>query len=165
MIQFRPASIHDLELLTYWDTKQHVIDCDPEGDWNWEIELNRHPDWRELLIAEEEGEPIGFVQIIDPQKEETHYWGKIDPDNRAIDIWIGETNNLNKGYGTQIMNLIIKRCFNDQKVNAILVDPLKTNTKAHRFYERLGFTFTEEREFEGDTCYIYELKRYVGVEK
>lgn len=159
MISLRPATINDLELLKFWDTKQHVIDSDPDEDWNWETELNRNPEWREQYVAERNGEPIGFLQIIDPYKEETHYWGKVDENKRAIDIWIGEEKNLNKGYGTEIMKLAIQKCFNHPDVTGILIDPLKTNTRAHRFYERLGFEFIEERIFEGSACYVYELKR------
>lgn len=32
-------------------------------------------------------------------------------------------------------------------------------TKAHRFYERLGFTFVEERNFDGDDSFVYLLDR------
>lgn len=159
MIKLRTASINDLELLKYWDTKQHVIDSDPDDEWNWEIELRQNPEWREQLVAELNGEPIGFLQIIDPYNEETHYWGEVEQNKRAIDIWIGEERNLNKGYGTIMMELAIQRCFLDPAVNGILIDPLKTNTKAHRFYERLGFEFIEEREFDETACYVYELKR------
>lgn len=159
MIELRPASIEDLQLLKYWDTKQHVRDCDPDDDWNWEEELRRSPEWREQLIAELDKKPIGIVQIIDPFKEETHYWGEVEETKRAIDIWIGEEENLNKGYGTQMMNLAIKRCFKNEQVNGILIDPLKSNSKAHRFYERLGFKFLGERTFNGSISFIYELKR------
>lgn len=164
MIILRPASINDLELLKYWDTKQHVIDCDPEDDWNWEIELNRNPEWREQLVAELDQDPIGFVQIIDPYLEETHYWGDVEPNKRAIDIWIGEESNLNKGYGTIMMELAIQRCFKNPFIDGILIDPLKSNSKAHRFYEGLGFEFVEERAFDETACYVYELKRsqYIG---
>ncbi len=162
MIKLRPATIKDLELLKYWDTKQHVIDCDPDSDWNWEVELKRNPVWREQLIAELEEEPIGIIQIIDPYLEETQYWGIVEKNKRAIDIWIGEEDKLNKGYGTLMMNLAIKRCFANPEVEGILIDPLKSNVKAHRFYERLGFEFIEEREFEGIACCIYELKRIQG---
>ena len=158
-MKIRPATLNDLELVKYWDTKQHVIDCDPDDDWNWELELGRNPDWREQLIAELKGEPIGFIQIIDPYMEETHYWGNVEQNKRAIDIWIGEETNLNKGYGTIMMKLAIQRCFANSKVDGILIDPLKTNVKAHRFYERLGFEFIEEREFDETACYIYELKK------
>lgn len=159
MIKLRPATLNDLKLLAYWDTKQHVIDCDPDTEWNWEIELARDPKWREQLVAELDGVPIGFLQIIDPFLEETQYWGAVGPNKRAIDIWIGEEKNLNKGFGTTIMKLAIQRCFQNQAVDAILIDPLKSNKKAHRFYKRLGFEFVEERAFDNTACYVYELKR------
>ena len=159
MITLRPATIHDLELLQYWDTKQHVIDSDPDDDWNWETELERFPEWRVQLVAEKDGRPIGFIQIIDPYEEETHYWGEVSQNKRAIDIWIGEESDLNKGYGTSMMQLAIERCFEVPEVTGILIDPLKTNIKAHRFYERLGFEFVEERAFDGTLCFVYELKR------
>ena len=159
MITLRTATIDDLNLLLEWDKKQQVIDCDPDDDWNWETELNRNPGWREQLVAELNGEPIGFIQIIDPYHEETHYWKEVEQNKRAIDIWIGEEKYLNKGYGTSMMELAIERCFKNPEVNGILIDPLKTNTKAHRFYERLGFEFIEEREFNESACYVFELKR------
>ncbi len=158
-MKLRKVTIKDLYLVQYWDTKQHVIDCDPDDDWDWEKELNRNPKWREQLIAELNGEPIGFIQIIDPLLEETKYWGKVEPNKRAIDIWIGEERNLNKGYGTKMMKLAIKRCFGNESVDGILIDPLKSNIKAQRFYKRLGFEFIEEREFDGIFCVVYELKR------
>ncbi|WP_339713337.1 GNAT family N-acetyltransferase [Cyclobacterium amurskyense] len=158
MIKLRPATIKDLELLKFWDKQQHVIDCDPDEDWDWEKELARKPAWREQLVAELNDDPIGFVQIIDPYEEETHYWGDIAPNKRAIDIWIGEERNLNKGYGTAIMKLAIELCFSQTEVDGILIDPLKSNTKAHKFYEKIGFEFVEERVFNDTVCYVYELK-------
>ncbi|MBC6994440.1 GNAT family N-acetyltransferase [Neolewinella lacunae] len=159
MLQLRPASLDDLPLLEYWDTQPHVVDSDPSDDWNWAEELAREPPWREQLVAELAGEPIGFLQIIDPYHEETHYWGDVAPNLRAIDIWIGEANHLGQGHGTRMMQLAIERCFRHPEVTGILIDPLKTNTRAHRFYERLGFTFMEERSFENDVCYVYLLPR------
>jgi len=159
MITLRPASISDLELLKYWDTKQHVVDCDPDDEWDWELELSRNPAWREQLVAEVDQEPIGFIQIIDPVMEETQYWGQVPPNKKAIDIWIGEESNLNKGYGSEMMELAIQRCFENPSIDGILIDPLKSNLKAHRFYERLGFEFVEERQFDESSCYVYELKR------
>jgi len=159
MISLRPASPKDLELLRYWDTKQHVTNSDPDEDWDWEKELAFDPPWREQLIAELNGEPIGCIVIIDPYEEETQYWGEVPKNLRALDIWIGEESNLGKGYGTLMMDLAIEKCFADPKVTKILIDPLKTNTKVHRFYERLGFEFVEERVFNGDECFVYELIR------
>ncbi|KAK3584243.1 hypothetical protein CHS0354_035324 [Potamilus streckersoni] len=85
------------------DSASHVIASDPNDDWQWETELCRSPEWREQLIAEADGHPIGFIQIIDPAREESRYWGDVPLNLRAVDIWIGEPEYLNKGYGTQMM--------------------------------------------------------------
>lgn len=159
IINLRPATLNDLTLLQHWDEQPHVIASDPNDDWGWGTELDRSPDWREQLIAELDGRPIGFVQIIDPALEESHYWGDVDLNLRAIDIWIGEETDLGRGYGTKIMELAIARCFANPAVTAILIDPLASNTRAHRFYERLGFQYVEDRRFGDDECLIYQLKR------
>ncbi len=158
-IRLRKASLADLALLRHWDEQKHVLESDPNDDWNWEYELQREPSWREQLIAERRGRPIGFIQIIDPAREESHYWGDIPDGLRAIDIWIGELNDLGKGYGTEIMRLAINQCFEDPQVSAILLDPLESNTRAHRFYERLGFRLLKKQRFGGDDCFVYKLMR------
>lgn len=161
MINLRSATLADLALLQHWDEQPHVVASDPNDDWNWEIELNRTPNWREQLIGQIEGRPIGFIQIIDPACEESHYWGDIASNFRAIDIWIGEEKDLGKGYGTDMMQLALTRCFANSAVTAVLIDPLASNTHAHRFYERLGFQFVERRWFGNDECLVYQLERAV----
>ncbi|MCA9540431.1 MAG: acetyltransferase [Myxococcales bacterium] len=158
-LHLRPATPADLDLLRHWDEQPHVIESDPNDDWGWQDELGRDVDWREQLIAEVDGRPIGFIEIIDPAREEQHYWGDCAANLRAIDIWIGEAADLNRGFGTQMMRLAIDRCFADPAVSAILIDPLASNTRARRFYERLGFGFVEDRRFGLDDCAVYRLDR------
>jgi aminoglycoside 6'-N-acetyltransferase len=57
------------------------------------------------------------------------------------------------------MQLAIARCFADSTVTAILVDPLASNTRAHHFYERLGFQCIDRRWFGDDDCFVYRLNR------
>ncbi len=158
-IELRPATIADLALLQHWDEQPHVIASDPNDDWHWEEELARTPDWRLQLIAEIDGRALGFIQIIDPAREDSHYWGDIAANLRAIDIWIGEATDLGKGYGTEMMQLALAQCFADPSVTAVLVDPLVSNTRVHRFYERLGFECIERRQFNDDDCFVYRLNR------
>jgi len=133
----------DLELLRRWDEQEHVVAADPNDDWAWEVELARHPDWRE--------------QLIDPRREETLYWGDVPANLRAIDIWIGDQADLGKGWGTSIMSAVIERCFADASVSAVLIDPLASNVRAQRFYERMGFRFVQRRRFGADDCFVYRL--------
>ncbi|MEL6650533.1 MAG: GNAT family N-acetyltransferase [Bacteroidota bacterium] len=157
-IILRPASPNDISILRHWDEQPHVLASGAE-DWEWETELYRDPPWREYLIAELDGQAIGFVAIIDPAEEETHYWGDVPSNLRAIDIWIGEVEMLGKGYGTQMMAIALQKCFAPPEVTAVLIDPLLSNTRAHKFYEGLGFRFVREQSFEEDDCYVYELSR------
>ena len=124
-----------------------------------DVALLRRWDWREQLIAEADGRPVGFVQIIDPRREDSHYWGEVPAGLRAVDLWIGEAGELNKGYGTRMMALALERCFAEPSVSAVLIDPLASNTRAHRFYERMGFRFVERRRFGDDACFVYRLDR------
>lgn len=158
-MNLRPASIADLALLRRWDEQPHNIASDPNSDWAWETELKRTPDWREQLIAEVDGRPVGFIQIIDPAREDSHYWGDVEANLRAIDIWIGDAADLGKGYGSKMMTLALARCFAMPEVSAVLIDPLASNVRAHRFYQRFGFRFIERRQFGADDCLIYRLDR------
>jgi aminoglycoside 6'-N-acetyltransferase len=158
LVTLRAATPADLGILRAWDRQPHVIAAKTSEDWQWESELSTNPGWREQFIAEAGGRPIGFIQVMDPEQE-GRYWGCIEPGHRAIDIWIGEPDALNRGYGTQMMELAIERAFADPSVHTILVDPLESNTGAHRFYERLGFQFVVTRAFGDDRCSVYKLAR------
>lgn len=158
-ITLRSATIKDLPLLLHWDEQPHVIAADPDDDWDWEKELPHEPYWREQLVAELDGRPIGFLQIIDPKEEETHYWGNVAANLRAIDIWIGEATDLGKGYGTVMMDLALNRCFSNTSVTEVLIDPLTSNHRAIKFYQRLGFEFVEERQFDDVMCQVHSFSR------
>lgn len=166
-IVLRPMTLDDVTLLQHWDRQPHVIAAttdDPNaarafGDTDWSDELARvAPDFQ-YFIAECDGRPIGAMQIIDPHTEATHYWGAIEPNLRAIDIWIGSADDLGHGHGTKMMRLALSRCFADPAVTAIVIDPLASNTRAHQFYRRLGFRPIERRLFGEDDCLVHRLTR------
>jgi aminoglycoside 6'-N-acetyltransferase len=160
MVRLRPATTLDQALLERWDEAPHVAaNAGEDGGFDWAAELPLDPDWRAFLIAELDGRPIGFIQIIDPAREESHYWGEIGPNLRAIDIWIGEADAIGQGHGTTMMRQALERCFAPPEVTAVLVDPLASNTAAHRFYQRLGFSPVEHRRFGTDDCLVHRLER------
>lgn len=51
----------------------------------------------------------------------------------------------------------------DEQPHVLAADPnddwLESNTRAHRFYECLGFKFVERRRFGSEDCVVYRLER------
>ena len=166
-LTLRPATPADIVWLALWDQDPGVIACatdDPNAakafeDVSWADELAMQSDLYRYFIAELGGRPIGAMQICDPHLEPTHYWGEIAPNLRAIDIWIGASTDRGKGYGAQMMRLALQRCFADAHVTAIVIDPLASNERALRFYQRMGFRPTGRRRFGDDDCLVHELSR------
>jgi aminoglycoside 6'-N-acetyltransferase len=174
VIRLRPATLADAPTLKAWDKEPHVISAttdDPDADTAfegivWEDELATQSDIQRYYIAERHGRPIGAMQIIDPHLEPTHYWGDVAPNLRAIDIWIGEANALGRGYGNEMMRQAFDICFADPNVTAVIIDPLASNTRAHKFYQRLGFVPVGRRTFNHeDDCLIHELTREAWRQK
>jgi predicted GH43/DUF377 family glycosyl hydrolase/RimJ/RimL family protein N-acetyltransferase len=158
-LTLRPATLADAPLLRRWDEQPHVIACDPNDDWQWEAALAAPAAWREPLVAELAGRPVGFLEIIDPAGDPERYWGEVPAGLRAIDIWIGEPDALGRGHGTEMMRQALAKCFAAPEVEAVLVDPLADNVRAHRFYTRLGFRLVEHRRFGLDDCHVMRLDR------
>jgi aminoglycoside 6'-N-acetyltransferase len=174
-LRLRVATLADVPTLERWDRMPHVISGvtdDPaavtafEGiDWREEIEASSDDSF--YLIAEtvHDARPIGAMQVADPAREPTHYWGEVEADLRVIDIWIGEPDALNAGWGTKMMRQVIAACFAEPNVDALLIDPLTSNTAAHRFYQRLGFVVEGRRVFhEEDDCLVHRLTRATWVQ-
>ena len=166
-VTLRRATLEDAAWLDLWDTDADVIACssdDPDAtiafqDTEWAEELAAQDEYSQWFIGELDGRPIGAMQICDPQLETTHYWGEIAPNLRAIDIWIGGADDRGKGHGREMMRLALDKCFADARVTGIVIDPLASNERAHRFYRRLGFKPVGRRKFGGDDCLIHELTR------
>jgi len=162
-VTLRPATVADIPLLCGWDAEPDVVASGAaRGPGVWRDELARSVSWAEELIAEADGVPVGFMQLIDAAAEETHYWGAdVEPGAWAMDIWVGAPEHRGRGIGREMMRLALDRCFDVHGATAVLLDPRSDNTRAHRFYERLGFCFVERRMFDDDDvdCFVYRLGR------
>ena len=167
VVTLRHAAAADMRWLELWDDDPVVIACatdDPHAtaafdgiDWTHELALQS--DVYRYFIAELDGRPIGAMNICDPHLEPTHYWGDVEPNLRAMDIWIGNEADRGHGYGGEMMRLALERCFADARVAAIVIDPLASNERAHKFYRRLGFRAVGPRVFGEDHCLVHALTR------
>jgi aminoglycoside 6'-N-acetyltransferase len=165
-IQLRISSYEDIPILKHWDQQEHVLfatgnDSNQFQDPNyWDHELSLcDNNLYQYYIATLDNNPIASVLIIDPALEPTHYWGTIDEGYRAIDIRIGESQNIGKGYGTIIMELVLDKCFEKEEVKGVYIDPLSINLRAIKFYQKLGFEFIENRNFGEDNCDVYFISK------
>ncbi len=160
-VLFRKATLDDVPLLERWEEAPHMVEAMPDFEWDYAEDFQQDPDWRDQLIAEVDGVPIGFVQILDAYKEETRYWGEVPIGTHAIDIWIGAPDYLGNGYGWQMMTYAITKCFAVPACQHILIDPFESNAHAISFYKKLGFEFVESRQFdeEDEPCSVYRLTR------
>jgi len=162
VLTLRPATLTDAAHLERWDRDadviaSHGLEAQADEIWrdeDWRAEIAAAPAWRRILIGEEDGRPFGVVVDIDPALEETHYWGDCGPGLRAFDTWIGEAKDRGRGLGTAMMREALAIAFADPAVNAVVIDPLLTNNRAIRFYERCGFRAVEERRFGDDDCLV-----------
>lgn len=173
-ITLRPATLSDIPTFDRWDLEPHVISAtsdDPAapkafGETYWPDEIAMQDEYYQYFVAElatPDGtrRPVGGMQIIDPHNEKTHYWREIEPNLRAVDIWIGDADDLGKGYGETMMRLAFRLCFADPAVTAIIIDPLASNTRAHKFYQRIGFKPVGPQRLgdDDDDCLVHKLTR------
>ncbi len=153
-------TLDDVALLVRWDDDPDVAAAigGRGADWyDWPAELSREVPWRELLIAEDDGRPIGFVQLTDAGEEESHYWGDAEPGTWTIDIWLGSPTDRGRGLGTVVMRAVLARLFDDHRARVVVIDPLVENRRAIEFYRRLGFESVGVRDFDGDACMVMRL--------
>lgn len=163
----RPARLDDAVFLERWDrdadvTAAHGAEAQEAEIWrdeDWRAEIAAAPLWRRILIGEENGRPVGVIVDIDPALEETHYWGDCGPGFRAFDTWIGEAKDRGRGLGAAMMRQGLALAFADPAVKAVVIDPIVSNVRAIRFYERCGFRTVEERVFSGDLCLVMRCDR------
>jgi len=163
----RSAVASDRAVLETWDREPDVIAASTDAggvawadDHDWLKELAMQSEDYEYFIAVLAGRPIGAMQICDPHEEPTHYWGDVEPNLRAVDIWIGSPADRGRGYGTIMMTMAEVLCFDGTGATAIIIDPLNTNTRAHRFYQRLGYVPTHRQVFnDEDDCLVHRLTR------
>ena len=159
-ITYRPAVSEDAKMLSKWDSAAHMQDIKGNsGWWHWQDELADPGHWREMLIAELDGEPFAFLQIMNAGLDPEDYWQNLDTTNMAIDMWIGRAEHLYRGLGKQIMRHAVSVCFENAHVTSVWLDPLASNRSAISFYQKFGFLPVEIRQQDADLLHIHKLNR------
>jgi aminoglycoside 6'-N-acetyltransferase len=60
-----------------------------------------------------------------------------------------------------MMRLALQLCFAEPDVTAIIIDPLASNTRAHKFYQRIGFQPVGLQRLgdDDDDCLVHRISR------
>ena len=84
----------------------------------------------------------------------------LDSVNRSAElgILIGDKSEWNKGYGSEVMSLLVKHCFETLNLNRAFLKVYTENIRAVRSYEKAGFVL-EGRLREA----VYKFGKYDDV--
>lgn len=65
----------------------------------------------------------------------------IDPVGRMAElgIMLGEKQEWGKGYGTEVMSLLVRHCFETLNLNRVFLRVYGENSRARRAYQKAGF--------------------------
>jgi len=144
-VGFRPVEERDLPRLFAWHQLPHVQqwwDLEPPevfANWDFFVATYRHKmacSWQHLYIVYAQGMPIGYVQSYDVNQDQRFAQ---PPGTVGIDIFIGETSFLGKGYGGIILRQLLDELRKDSSIAKVVIDPNSHNVRAIRCYEKVGF--------------------------
>lgn len=165
-ISFKKLTQQDLSLFFEWAQKPHVKDTwfingyEAINKYSEKIAGNGY-DYPFIIYVNDK--PIGYIQCSDLYAYKTicpnpkGFFINEEPGTFCLDLFIGEEEYLNKGYGTEIIKLFVDKLFAEFKAKKILIDPACSNKRAIRCYEKAGFKFLR-KERDGITeCYVMEF--------
>jgi aminoglycoside 6'-N-acetyltransferase len=152
-ILFKKVNEDDLKLLHQWFQIPHILRWYArDKKYTFEmIQEKYQPRINNASILSfiicDRDKPVGYIQLYhvvdhlpDGVEDYNHpVFKDFKPNELAgIDLFIADINYLRTGFGSEALELFIGMHINN-RVKAILVDPLKQNTFAISFFERNGF--------------------------
>lgn len=138
-----PADIADL---ARWLSDPRVLEFYEGRDNPHDEALVREVFFEELkdgetrCIMEFEGKALGYIQFYRVWPDELDEFG-FAPDLTVygIDLFIGEPDSWGRGIGTRMVRLLLEYLFRFAGAAAAILDPVVTNARGIRSYEKSGF--------------------------
>lgn len=105
-----------------------------------------------IICDSSEGRPLGSVYIRDIDRKH----------NKAeYGIFIGEASARGRGVGTATAKLMLRYCFEEEKLHRVYLRALAGNDRAIRSYEKAGFV--KEGYLKDDVCIAGEYRDVVWM--
>ncbi len=135
-IYLSPMNIEDAELYTRWMNDSEITDnlgsstmvFSEEAERNW-VEDNSG-EYQFAIIERESDEIIGNCGI----QAVTHTFQRAE-----LGLFIGDENNRNKGYGKEVLSLLLAYCFDTLNLHNVMLKVFSFNERAIHTYEKVGF--------------------------
>lgn len=112
----------------------------------------RLPDYNNFRFAIEtaEGRHIGNCSYYN-----------LDQDHKEVEIGIviGDRDYWSKGYGTDSVSTLLAHLFEGKGLGTVYLRSLDWNTRAHRCFEKAGFTQHDRSQSNGHCFFLFRCKR------
>lgn len=156
----------DIPLWNHWATLPHVksvwfIEGYETMDYIHQKIKGNGYDYPFIILLNRK--PIGYIVCCDLYayrtlcKTKKGLFTEEEPGTFCMDLFIGEPDYLNKGYGTQIVKQFAQSIFDEFNAKILYIDPSVSNKNAIRCYEKAGFQFVKIA-YDG-VCDGYVMKR------
>lgn len=154
---FRPVDSGDFVLLNEWLRADHVARWwgEPEQELD-EIRSHMQSDGVRPYIVLLDGEPMGYIQSYDMDREVDHPYAPQPPRTFGIDQSIGIESLTGKGHGPAMMRKFCAMLF-EAGAQRIITDPDIDNRNAIRAYEKAGFSRKRQVTSIYGTVYLMTL--------
>lgn len=161
--EFIPLKEEHIPLMRRWLKEPHVAEFWQESEDENEF---REKFLHKLLqrgvspfIIEIDGKPIGYIQHYEADKVGGGWWPDAKSGTFGIDQFIGESEFVGRGVGTEVIKHFTNQLFKNRSVLEVITDPDPRNARTIRAYEKVGFKKVAEVTTPGGAAILMSLPR------
>ena len=172
-IQFRELNINDMNQLYIWLNNPEVKKWYGKKDVTQDDVTDEYSDYigdgdpTAAYIIVIDGIEAGYIQtyFIDNYPEYNKHVGA-DPNSAGLDLFIGESEYLHKGYGSMIINRFLEEViFSNPLVDKCILGPEPKNICAIKTYEKCGFKWYKTIEIPDEDEPEYLMVKYKNKDR
>lgn len=136
------------ELMYKWCSQEFIYEWFEQRKLSYEEIENKYKNkllanQQQLFFINYNDNKIGFVQIYKYDDKKSESFKKYDS-IYEYDIFIGESEYLYRGIGTQIIKYVNNYIYEKYLCDYIVLRPFKRNERAVKCYEKCGFEIVDE---------------------